>query len=186
MFAVVASIALASIHASEYRLHSAAAMYRDAIQMIADPTQSVAYEAHLGLAKILYEWNAIDEALVQTQHASQLSICAASESGLGAAVLRVRATLALDATFDVDTALTQAGEAARSKKPTVRMDEVVEMRALHVLRQGDIDKAAQVASQNTNALLQAHGHVRHPAGCHAGLWRSCGSTSGGGKCRRCR
>ncbi|MDP2754938.1 MAG: hypothetical protein Q8P40_11195 [Nitrospirota bacterium] len=62
MFATVASTALAGIQASDYKLHLSAATYRDAIKLIADPTHVLGFEAHLGLAKILYDWNALDEA----------------------------------------------------------------------------------------------------------------------------
>lgn len=155
MFTVVASIALAGIQVNEYKLHHAAATYRDAIHMIADPTQLVGNEAHLGLGKILYEWNALDEAAAQARMASQLVARAESESGLGADILRVRVMLAHDPTLAVDPLLVQASEVARAKKSTIRMEEVAELRVLHMLRLGAVDRAADLVKQHAIPIAQA-------------------------------
>src|ERR1035437_8593040 len=84
MFAAVASTALAGIQASDYKLHLAAATYREVIEMIADPTNLLGFEAHLGLARILYDWNELDDAESHALLCSQLFTRAKSESEVGA------------------------------------------------------------------------------------------------------
>ncbi|WP_198674563.1 hypothetical protein, partial [Rhodoferax ferrireducens] len=90
MFAAVASTALAGIQVTDYQLHSAAATYREVIKMIGDPTHVLGFEAHLGLAKILYDWNALDEAESLATSCSDLVVLAKSRTEIGADLLRAR------------------------------------------------------------------------------------------------
>lgn len=155
MFTVMASIAMAGIQVAHYELYQAAASYRDVIRMIADPTQLVGYEAHLGLARILYDWNALDEAATHAELSSQLSGRADSESGLGADVLRARLMLVRRQHAEADALLARTSASAKTKRFTGRMQEVADLQVRQLLRRGEVEAAAAMANAHPLPIAQA-------------------------------
>jgi LuxR family transcriptional regulator, maltose regulon positive regulatory protein len=145
MFAAVASTALAGIQVTDYQLHSAAATYREVIKMIGDPTHVLGFEAHLGLAKILYDWNALDEAESLAVLCSELVVLAKSRTEMGADLLRARLLSARQEELEAETLVARADGITKTGPLTDRMREVAELRVLHLLRQGEADKAADLA-----------------------------------------
>lgn len=154
MFIVVASIALAGIHATNNALHLAAATYRDAIRHIADPSNSVGCQAHLGLARILYEWNELEEADAHARHSIELATRQEHDSGAGEA-LRARVLLARDDSAGALALLEQASVAAKSKRAGKPLSEVVAVQALAMLERADAAAAAGLAAGQELPLLQA-------------------------------
>lgn len=55
--AILATIGLGNVEEAENRLHLAAETYRRVLQWAGDQPLQIIYEAHLGLARVLYEWN---------------------------------------------------------------------------------------------------------------------------------
>jgi LuxR family maltose regulon positive regulatory protein len=145
MFAAVASTALAGMQAAQYQLHAAAATYREAIRMIGDPTHVLGFEAHLGLAKIVYDQNALDEAESLALLCSGLVERAKSKSEIGADLLMARL---LSARNDHDAAEALVARANGLSTPghlTDRLREAADLRVQHLLRRGSIDAAADLA-----------------------------------------
>jgi LuxR family maltose regulon positive regulatory protein len=147
MFSAVASTALAGIHATNFKLHLAAATYRDVIQMIADPTHSLGYEAHLGLAKIYYDWNELDQAESHALVCSELVARVKSESEVGADLLLVRLMLARDKHTESENLLARTNVTAKTGQLAGRMQEAAELHVLHLLRRGEIKEAAYFSNQ---------------------------------------
>jgi LuxR family maltose regulon positive regulatory protein len=145
MFAAVASTALAGIQATDYQLHLAAATYRDVIQIIADPTHALGFEAHLGLAKILYDWNLLDEAEALALRCSELVILAKSKTEMGANLLQARLLSARNETAKADALLDRTDGLSNAGPLTDRKREAAELRVLHLLHRGEVDKAAGLA-----------------------------------------
>ncbi|MEC5218527.1 LuxR family maltose regulon positive regulatory protein [Actimicrobium sp. GrIS 1.19] len=145
MFAAVASTALAGIQATDYQLHAAAATYREVIKIIGDPTHVLGFEAHLGLARILYDWNVLDEAESLALHCSELVLLAKSKSEIGADLLRARLLSARHEDEEAEVLLRRANELTTSGQLTDRMREAAELRVLHLLRHGDVVSAAALA-----------------------------------------
>jgi LuxR family maltose regulon positive regulatory protein len=108
MFAAVASTALAGIQATDYKLHAAAATYREVIKMIGDPTHVLGFEAHLGLAKILYDWNELDQAESLALLCGELVVLAKSKSEIGADLLRARLLSASNEDKEAEVLLSRA------------------------------------------------------------------------------
>lgn len=155
MFTVVASIALAGIHVTNNQLHAAAAMYRDVLSMITDPTHTVGREAHIGLANILYEWNALDDADVHARLSSELA--ANEERYFGSAdALRARLMLARDDDGGAAALLAEANIVAQTKQAAQPMQELAPAQVLVMLRRGDIAGAAHLVGQQPMPLF----HVR--------------------------
>ncbi|MEI8169274.1 MAG: LuxR C-terminal-related transcriptional regulator [Rhodoferax sp.] len=153
MFAAVASTALAGIQATDYQLHSAAATYREVIKMIGDPTHVLGFEAHLGLAKILYDWNTLDEAESLALLCSELVVLTKNRSEIGADLLRARLLSAKQEHMEAEALLARADGLTKAGQLTDRQREATDLRVLQMLRRGDLEKAADLA--------RAH---QHPAG----------------------
>ena len=145
MFAAVASTALAGIQATDYQLHAAAATYREVIKMIGDPTHVLGFEAHLGLAKILYDWNALDEAESLVLLCSELVALAKSKSEIGADLLRSRLMSARHEDKEAEALLDRAYGLPTTGPLTDRMREAADLRVMHKLRHGDVAGAADWA-----------------------------------------
>jgi LuxR family maltose regulon positive regulatory protein len=145
MFAAVASTALAGIQAADYQLHSAAATYREAIKMIGDPTHVLGFEANLGLAKILYDWNALDEAESLALLCSELVVLAKSKSEIGADLLRARLLSARNEDKEAEVLVGRATELTKAGQLTERMREAADLRVRQLLRRGEVEVAADLA-----------------------------------------
>ena len=70
---MVATIGLGNIQEAENQLYLAAETYRRVLQLAGDPPLPIACEAHLGLARIFYEWNDLDAAEQHGQQSLQLA-----------------------------------------------------------------------------------------------------------------
>lgn len=145
MFAAVASTALAGIQATEYQLHAAASTYREVIKLIGDPTHALGFEAHLGLAKILYDWNALNEAESLALRCSELVILAKSQSEMGPDLLHVRLLRARNDDKKVDALLARTDGLSRTGPLTDRKREAAELRVLHLLHRGEIEMASDLS-----------------------------------------
>lgn len=68
IFTITATTGLGSLQEADNQLYLAAETYRRVLQQFGNPPLRVACEAHLGLARIFYEWNDLDAA---EQHGQQ-------------------------------------------------------------------------------------------------------------------
>ncbi len=66
--AILATASLGAVDEAENQFDAAAATYRRVLQMAGDQPLQIVHEVHLGLARILYEWNDLDAA---ERHARQ-------------------------------------------------------------------------------------------------------------------
>jgi ATP/maltotriose-dependent transcriptional regulator MalT len=151
-----ASIGLAGMQESDNELRLAAETYEDAIRRTVDLPWSWISDAHLGLGRILYEWNDLDAAWVQGQtslgRARQLQ-----DTGRPAACLVLLAHVRL-AQGDLAEAARILAEAERSvhEHGFVREARIVAVaRATLSLRTGDVDGAARLADEFDLPLVRA-------------------------------
>ena len=70
---IMATTGLGNVQEADNQLHLAAQTYRRVLQLAGDPPLPVACEAHLGLARISYEWDDLDAAQKHGQHSVQLA-----------------------------------------------------------------------------------------------------------------
>lgn len=156
-FMILATQGLAQILEMENQLTSAAEEYRRTLTWFGDHPLPNAAESHLGLARILYEWNDLDAAEKHGQLALDLSklydpsidrfiICGIFLSK----VKRIRG--------DSPGAASLLAEAAQSVlKPNFahRAGELTAVQVENFLRQGDILSASQLAEKNEEQLSKA-------------------------------
>ena len=181
MFTAVATTALAGIQAAHYQLHQAAASYRDVLQRLADPTHLLGFEARLGLARILYDWNALDEAEPHALLCSALAARPEHQAEWGADLLRARLLFA-GGEHPAAEALLTRGHVDASGPLSGRAQEAAELRVLQLLRRGALPQAAALArahqlplglprvllaqgqAQQALQLIEAHGASRAAQG----------------------
>src|SRR5205823_7624167 len=74
IYTTAATLCLGQVQEADNRLHLAAETYRQAILLAGDPPRPIACEAHLGLARIYYQWNDLDAAHEHAQLCFQLTL----------------------------------------------------------------------------------------------------------------
>lgn len=143
--AIAATIGLGNLQESDNQLYVAAQTYQRVLQMFGDQPLPIANHAHLGLARIYYEWNDIDAA---QQHAQQ-SVQLARQSEHADTFVRCEVFLArLKLTRgDVAGAAAMLGEIEQSVRRhnfVQRMPEVAAAQVLVLLCQHDVAAATRL------------------------------------------
>ncbi|MBI4928455.1 MAG: AAA family ATPase, partial [Anaerolineae bacterium] len=70
---ILASIGLGNVQEADNQLHQAAETYQNVLRLAGEHPQQIIHEAHLGLARIRYEWNDLDAAERHAQQSIQLA-----------------------------------------------------------------------------------------------------------------
>ncbi|MDQ3856413.1 MAG: LuxR C-terminal-related transcriptional regulator, partial [Chloroflexota bacterium] len=139
------------------QLRAADETYRRVLQLMGDPPLPVAGEAHLGVARIAYEWNDLDTA---EQHGQQgLHLARQFDQVIDRFVIYevflARVRLAQGDVAGATALLAKAGESARLHNFVHRIPEVAEAQVLAWLRQGDLVAAAELAGSHDLPFSQA-------------------------------
>jgi LuxR family maltose regulon positive regulatory protein len=161
-----ATLGLGNVQETENQLSRAAEAYRRVLQLVGDPQQPAACEAHLGLARISYEWNDLDAA---EQHRQAGALLARqienTERFVASQVLLARLKLAQGDVTGAAAILAEAERFARQHNIGYRMPEVaaaqvlVLLRQNPLLRQGNLAAAAHLAQTHELPLSQARVHL---------------------------
>jgi LuxR family maltose regulon positive regulatory protein len=158
---ILATIGLASIQEADNELYQATETYRRVLEWVGDKPQQIISEAHLGLARIFYEWNDLDSAEHHAQQSIQLARQYESiiDRFVFGELFLARLKLAQG---DVDTAvalLAKTDESVRQHNFVHRMAEVAAVQVLAFVRQGNLAAAAELALSNKLPLSQARVHL---------------------------
>ncbi|HEU5103684.1 MAG TPA: AAA family ATPase, partial [Roseiflexaceae bacterium] len=157
---ISATIGLGNIQEADNQLDLAAQTYRRVLQLAGDPPLPVACEAHLGLARICYQWNELSAAEQHGQQSIQLARQIENTDRVVAGeVFLARLKLAQG---DVDGAavlLARADQFARQHHFVHRMPDVAAAQVLTLLRQGNLAAAAHVAQTHELPISQARLHL---------------------------
>ncbi|HEX6778590.1 MAG TPA: LuxR C-terminal-related transcriptional regulator, partial [Ktedonobacterales bacterium] len=155
-FTLTATTGLGTVLEAESQLHRAAATYQRVLQLAGDMPQPMIYEAHLGLAHILYEWNDLEAAEqhghLSIQLARQLEITDRFVSG---EVFLARLKLAQGDAAGAAAILADAGQSVRQQNFVARIPEVAAAQVLTLLHQGNLAAAAQLAQAHELPISQA-------------------------------
>ncbi|NIV37017.1 MAG: hypothetical protein GWN58_48570, partial [Anaerolineae bacterium] len=157
---ILASTGLGILQEEENELHLAAETYRRVLQLAGDPPQPSACEAHLGLARILYEWNDLDAA---QQHGQQSVLLirqlGSVETFAPYGVFLARLKLARGDVSGASAILTEADQFLRQHNHLHRMPEVAAAQVGVLLKQGDLASAADLAERHELPVSQARVHL---------------------------
>jgi LuxR family transcriptional regulator, maltose regulon positive regulatory protein len=148
MCAIACASSLGFVQETENQLHPAADTYGGILKMVGDPSHMSNYTAHLGLARISYEWNDLDAALQHGQQAAGLVGQIECESPAAPAVLLARVRLARGDASGAADLLDWAEKSARRHAFEDLMPEVEAARVLVLLQRGKTKAAAHLAEES--------------------------------------
>jgi LuxR family maltose regulon positive regulatory protein len=158
---ILATIGLGNIQEADNQLYLAAESYQRALQLAGEPPLPVASEAHLGLARVLYEWNNLDEAAQHGRQSLQLArqYDRVIDRFVLCEVLLARLKLAQGDVAGAAALLSEAGQSARQHNFVDRLPEVAAAHVLLLLRQGHLVAAAHLAQAHELPISQARIHL---------------------------
>jgi LuxR family maltose regulon positive regulatory protein len=158
---ILATIGLAYIQELDNELHQAAETYRRVLQWVGDKPQQIINEVHLGLGRILYEWNDLDAAEQHTQQSLHLArqYETVIDRFVIGEVFLARLKLARGDLASAAAILAKTDEAVRQHNFVQRMPEVAAAQVLTFLRQGNLAAAAQLAETHNLPLSLARVHL---------------------------
>jgi LuxR family transcriptional regulator, maltose regulon positive regulatory protein len=128
-------------------LHQAAEIYRQALQSFGEHPQPNANEAHLGLARVLYEWNDLDAAEEHGIRGLQLArqYDSTVDRFILCELLLARVTAARGQAAAAAAGLQELANLARMRGFLHRLPEIAAQQVRVLLRQGQVEAAAQLA-----------------------------------------
>ncbi len=160
IYTIAATLCLGQVQETDNQLSLAAETYRRVILLAGDPPQVIACEAHLGLARIAYQWNDLDAAHQHERHCIQLARQMDSADTFAArGVLLARLKLAQDDVPGAVAVLAEAAEFVRRHNFMFRMPDVIAAQVLTLLRQGNLAAAAHLAETHDLPLSLARVHL---------------------------
>ena len=154
---ILATVGLGNVQEAENQLPPAAETYRRVLQLAGDQPLQIISEAHLGLARVLYEWNDLQAA--EPHGRQSLHLARQYDSVIDRFVIcevfLARLKLAQGDVAGAAAILAQADQSARQKNFVYRIPEVAAAQVLTLLRQGNLAAAAHLAETHQLPLGQA-------------------------------
>jgi len=155
-----ASLGLAIVQESENQLSLAAETYRRVLELAGASPQIAVCDAHLGLARIHYEWNDLEAAEQHGQQSVQVARQIENiDRVVAAEVMLARLKLAQEDVAGAAARLSEADWFARQQTFVRRMSEVAAAQVLLLLRQGSLSAAADLAHVYDLPLSLARVHL---------------------------
>jgi LuxR family maltose regulon positive regulatory protein len=155
-----ANTCLGQVQESENQLDLAAESYRRVVQLAGDPPLPAACEAHLGLARIYYQWNNLDVAQQHGQQSLQLARqMENADTPAASMVILGRLKLAQGDVAGATLLVSKAERFLRQHSSMHRMPEVAAAQVLALLHQGDLNAAGDLAEKHALPLNQAQVHL---------------------------
>jgi LuxR family transcriptional regulator, maltose regulon positive regulatory protein len=159
IYTLAATINLGQLQEAGNQLSLAAESYRRSLQLAGDPPQRMACEAHLGLARVFYEWNDLEAAEQHGQQSAQLARQILVDSFAAYEVFVARLKLAQGDVSGAATVLDEAEAFVRRHRFVFRMPDVAAAQVLTLLRQGHLAAAAHLAQTHDLPISQARVHL---------------------------
>ena len=154
---ILATIGLGVVQETNLQLPLAAETYRRVLQIAGDQPLPIVQEAHLGLARILYEWNDLGAAEAHGQQS--LVLARQYESHIDRYILcelfLSRLKLAQGDVAGAAALLAQTEQSARQMNFVHRLPEVSAAQVVVFLRQGRLAAAVERAHAHPLAVSQA-------------------------------
>lgn len=152
---ILTTTGLGKLHELDNHLDLAAETFRHVLALVGEPPGPVACEAHLGLARIAYERDDLDAA----ERHGTLSVDLARQIDLAnfvsSEVFLARLQLARGDVSGALSALARTAQTVRQRAFWFWMPEVAATQVRALLRQGDLDAAAELADEHALPLSRA-------------------------------
>jgi LuxR family maltose regulon positive regulatory protein len=155
-----ATTGLGNVQEAQNQLYLAAESYQRALQLIGDPPWPVVSEAHLGLARIFYEWNDLDAAEQHGQQSLQLARqIENTDRPVVCEVFLARLKLAKKDVAEAAAMLAQAEQFVRKNNFVHWMPDIAALQVLVLLHQGNLAAAAHLAQTHELPISQTRVHL---------------------------
>ncbi len=156
IYTIAATLSLGQLQEADNQLSLATRTYSRALELAGDPPRTIASEAHLGLARIYYEWNDLDAAHQHGQQCLQLTRqIEGVDTFASYAVFLARMRLAQGDVPGAVAILDEAEAFLLQHNFLFRMRDVAAAQVLTVLRQGNLTAAAHLADTHQLPISQA-------------------------------
>jgi LuxR family maltose regulon positive regulatory protein len=154
---ILTATGLGQLQELDTQLYQASETYRYVLRLAGEQPLQIVYEAHLGLARVLYEWYELDAA---EEHGRQsLELARQYDSVIDRSVLcelfLARVKLARGDVASAAAQLAQVGQFARQRNFVHRLAEIAAAQVVTLLRQGNLTAAAHLAQAHDLPLSQA-------------------------------
>ncbi len=158
---IMATLGLGGIQEAENQLYLAAETYQRALKLVGDPPLPVACIAHLGLARLFYEWNDLEAA---QKHGQQSLLLAQQfqysiDRVVVSEVFLARLKLIQGDVSAAAVILAKASQSVYAHNFVHRIPEVVAAQVLTLLHQGNLAAAAHLAQTHELPISQARVHL---------------------------
>ncbi len=145
---LISLIGLGTVEELDTELRAAAATYEETLRLAADLPFPVIAEAHLGLARIHYEWNELDDAWQRGQRALELArLLQNTDRPAACQVLLARIKLSQGESDEAGALLDEAERGIRELGTTREGPSVMAALARLNLFRGKIDAASHIAEE---------------------------------------
>ncbi|MNO40408.1 HTH-type transcriptional regulator MalT [compost metagenome] len=156
MITIMATLGLGNIQEADNQLTAAAGSYLRVLEWAGDPPLPAACEAHLGLARIYYEWNEWDHAILYGQQSIQLAQqFEDSDRVVAGEVLLAKLKLARGEGSAAAAILAKAELSARREHFWTQIPQIATVQVSAMLHQGNLETAAILAEKHELPLCQA-------------------------------
>ncbi len=155
---ILASIGLGNVQEADNQLYQAAETYRSVLQFAGEHPQQIIHEAHLGMARIYYEWNELDAAEQHAQQSLQLARqydIQVIDRFILCEVFLARLKLAKGDLAGSEEILAEVNKMAQRSSFSLRLSEIAAERVRLLLRQGNLAAAENLANTFDLPLSQA-------------------------------
>jgi LuxR family transcriptional regulator, maltose regulon positive regulatory protein len=155
IYSLAATINLGQLQEADNQLSLATETYQRVLQLAGDPPQLMACEAHLGLARIFYEWNDLEAAGQHGQQCAQLARQIIVDTFAAYGVFVARLKLAQGDVSGASAVLDEAEAFVRRHSFVFRMPDVAAAQVLLLLHQDHLAAAAHLAQAHDLPISQA-------------------------------
>ncbi len=147
--AMMASLGLGMMQEGDNRLHEANETYMNTLNLAGEPPPPAACEAHLGLARISYEWNDLDSAMRHVEKSIGLAkrFDQSDRTVAGEAVL-AKIKLARGEAAEAASILAKAEQSARDQNFEKQLPSITAMQVRMLIRRGNLARAAHLARKH--------------------------------------
>ena len=157
----LASTCLGETQELDNRLYQAAETYRRVLQLLGDQPRPVDYRTYLGLARIFYAWNDLEDSEQYAQRSLQLArqYDPAIDRFILSELFLARLKLARRDVAGAAAMLAEIEQSVRQNDFVHRMTEVAAARVQTLLQLGDLEGAAHLAQTHDLPLSRARVHL---------------------------
>ena len=160
MFTIAAATSLGQVLESQNEAHAAADNYRRVVRLAGEPPLPANCEAHLGLARVNYEWDDLPAATQHGRLSLQLArLMPSSPTPASCGLLLARVERARGDLAGAIETLAEAERFARGNGFDFHLRQVVDEQVRTLLAGGDVAAAAELADRHNLAAAKARVHL---------------------------